>query len=34
MSALETGLSVLRTGALFDREVTVTELQFLSVTAY
>ena len=36
MSDKESGCSVLRTSVMFDREVTVTELQFESVpvTAY
>ena len=34
MSSLETGFSVLRKGVMLDREVTVTDLQFLSVTAH
>ena len=31
MSDKETGFSVLRTGVMFDRDLTVTELQFESV---
>ena len=31
MSGIETGFSVLRSGVMFDREFTVTELQFEGV---